>query len=280
MITYEDISENIDDDLRPWLDRKNVDESQLTDDQFHWRRNGFLIKRKFLSEDIIDKYVKIREKSVGPGGWSSPSPYEHIPELRDLCLDKSIINTISSLIGDELVLHLNLTGWVSTERDWHQDDYLNHPNVNGWYIAVWIALGDITEHCGPFEFIPTSHKWPVLRGQKVRSHMDPNDAKETGWGVPDKHWTITSQKMVSEIVDKKKEELNCSTQNFIAKKGDVLFWHSCLQHRGTKATKFNLERRAVISHYSEISHQVLIPPNIIRTHTTGGKYAEFGNPLK
>lgn len=280
MTTYEDISENIDDDLRPWLDRKNVDESLLTDDQLHWRKYGYLIKRSLLPNDLIDAYVQIRGKQAGLGGWSSPSPYEHIPELRDLSLNKNILHINNSLIGDELVLHLNLTGWISTERDWHQDDYLNHPNVNGWYIAVWIALDDITEHCGPFEFIPGSHKWPVLRGQKVRDHMDPNDAKETGWGDPGKHWTITSQKMVSEIVEHKKQELKSNTETFLAQKGDVLFWHSCLQHRGTKATKPEQERRALISHYSEISHQILIPPNIIKTHSTGGKFAVFGNPLK
>jgi hypothetical protein len=86
--------------------------------------------------------------------------------------------------------------------------------------------------------------------------------------------------MVADLVEKKRKELNCETKKFIAKKGDVLFWHSCLQHRGTKATKANEERRSIISHYSEVSHQVLIPPNIIKTHTTGGKYAIFGNPLK
>lgn len=110
--------------------------------------------------------------------------------------------------------------------------------------------------------------------------MDPNEAKETGWGDPGKHWTITSQKMVSEIVETKRQELNMNTQTFLAQKGDVLFWHSCLQHRGAKATKPELERRALISHYSEISHQILIPPNIIKTHSTRGQVCSIRKPFE
>ena len=118
---------------------------------------------------IPDRYVAIRRELPSPGGWSSPSSYEHIPEMRDLCLYRPLLDKIESLIGDEMVLHLNLTGWVSTERNWHQDDYLNHRNVNGWYIAVWMALDDISPDCGPFEYIPGSHRWPVLRGDRVRA---------------------------------------------------------------------------------------------------------------
>jgi hypothetical protein len=280
MTSYEDISEEIDDEVRPWLDRKLIDESTLDNDQLHWRKNGFLKKSSFFPDELIDQYIQIRKESTGLGGWSSPSPYEHVAELRNLCLYEPLIKKISSLIGDEMVLHLNLTGWVSTERDWHQDDYLNNRNVNGWYIAIWIALDDISPNCGPFEFIPGSHNWPVLRGHKVREHMNPDDAKQTGWGIPGKHWTITSQSMVANAVEQRRLALNCKTERFLGKKGDILFWHSCLQHRGSKPINPNIERRALIAHYSEISHQVVIPPNIIKTHDTGGKYAIFGNQLK
>ena len=229
---------------------------------------------------IPDRYVAIRRELPSPGGWSSPSSYEHIPEMRDLCLYRPLLDKIESLIGDEMVLHLNLTGWVSTERNWHQDDYLNHRNVNGWYIAVWMALDDISPDCGPFEYIPGSHRWPVLRGDRVRAAMDPEDAKEQGWGTPGRHWTILSQDMVADAVEKRRVRLNCSTERFLGKKGDVLLWHACLQHRGTKPNVPGMERRSLIAHLSEISHQVVIPPHVIRSHPDGGKYAVFGNPLK
>ena len=47
-----------------------------------------------------------------------------------------------------MLLHLALTGWISTQRDWHQDDYLNPPFVANWYAAVWMALDDISAESG------------------------------------------------------------------------------------------------------------------------------------
>ena len=44
-----------------------------------------------------------------------------------------------------------------------------------------------------------------------------------------------------------------------AKKGDVLFWHPRLLHRGSTPNDFNLERRALISHYSGINHRPDFP---------------------
>ena len=65
------------------------------------------------------------------------------------------------------MLHLVLSGWVSSERTWHQDDYLNPDFVNSHYAAVWVALRDISPDCGPFQFVRGSHKWPLTRRDKV-----------------------------------------------------------------------------------------------------------------
>ena len=67
-----------------------------------------------------------------------------------------------------MCLSLALTGWVSTERNWHQDDYLNPPDVDAWYVAAWLALDDIPSGSGPFQYVPGSHRWPAIRGDKVR----------------------------------------------------------------------------------------------------------------
>ena len=77
------------------------------------------------------------------------------------------MDKIEMLIGTPMGLNLALTGWRSTTRTWHQDDYLNPPYINCHYAAVWIALEDIDPDCGMFEFVPGSHKWPLTRGAKI-----------------------------------------------------------------------------------------------------------------
>ena len=278
-VRYSDLSEELPDEIRPWLDRKQIDDSFLDENQKFWRQNGFLKLNSLIPHDLVDQYVEIRSKLDNIGGWASPSPYEHLPILREICLYPELVKIMRDLIGDDLVLHLNLTGWESTGRDWHQDDYLNHHNVNGWYIAAWIALDEIDQACGPFEYIPGSHKWPVLRGHLVRENMSPDEAKEFGW-ENGKHWSVSSQEMVSNAVENEIARRNASSEYFLGNKGDVLLWHSCLQHRGSDPIDKSKERRSLIAHYSEISHQVLIPPNIIETHEGGGKFAVFGNDLK
>ena len=46
-------------------------------------------------------------------------------ELHTLALHKGLMRTLRDLLGEDMMLHLCLTGWVSTKRDWHQHDYLN-----------------------------------------------------------------------------------------------------------------------------------------------------------
>ena len=278
-VVYSDLAEELTDEIRPWLDRNVIDETSLNENQKKWRKDGCLKLNSLIPDELVDEYVKIRSNLNNLGGWASPSPYEHLPILREICLYPELVNIMQNLIGDELVLHLNLTGWQSTGRDWHQDDYLNHNNVNGWYIAAWIALDEIDQTCGPFEFIPGSHKWPVLRGHLVRENMSNEDANEYGW-ENGKHWSVSSQRMVSSAVENEINERKVTSEYFLGNKGDVLLWHSCLQHRGSEPTDKSKERRSLIAHYSEISHQVLIPPNIIRSHDSGGKFAVFGNEFK
>ena len=141
-----------------------------------------------------------------------------------------------------MLLHLTLTGWVSTERNWHQDDYLNPPFVNSWYAAVWVALDRIDPDSGPFEYVPGSHAWPLLRGDKVRAHMLEEEAEardpETGAGL----WPTLSEKLVVPAIEAELASKQSRTEHFLAEKGDVLIWHGRLMHRGSSPRRTDLLR--------------------------------------
>jgi ectoine hydroxylase-related dioxygenase (phytanoyl-CoA dioxygenase family) len=153
-----------------------------------------------------------------------------------------------SLIGEQMMLHLCLTGWVSTERDWHQDDYLNPPFVNSWYAAVWMALGDIHPDSGPFEYVPGSHRWPLMRGDKIRARMPWRQATQP-------NWPAVSESFVVPAVEAEIERRGAIVRPFIAKRGDVLIWHGRLLHRGSKPKQPGMMRNSLICHYSGITHR-------------------------
>lgn len=275
--SFEDMSEVPDDGLVPSLDRSALDEGGLSPDQRFWRTNGYLIKEGFIPEALIDGYVQVRAKVGAPHGWHSPVPYMHVPELRALCLHPPLMALLRELLGSEMFLHLNLTGWVSSERDWHQDDYLNPSFVNAWYAAVWFALDEIHPDCGPFEFVPGSHRWPVLRGDRVRAYLTPRERTiaHRKTGMP--WWPLLAERLTTPAIEDRIRRSSRPVRSFLARKGDLLIWHARLIHRGSKPRDTRRRRKAVIAHYSAVDHRPDMPTLLSDEH--GHKFARFDIPL-
>jgi ectoine hydroxylase-related dioxygenase (phytanoyl-CoA dioxygenase family) len=241
-----------------------------------------LIKRKFIPDDITAPYIAVRERLADIslpkylGGWSSGTAYMHVPELRALSLYPPLMALYEHLISEPMMLLLNLTNWVSSDRDWHQDDYLNPPFVNGWYIAVWISLDTIDPDSGVFQYVPGSHRWPLMRGEKVRSFLPPADRtarNEYGAEV----WPTLSQDYVGAAVEAEMTRTGAQAVSFLAERGDVLIWHGRLLHRGSPAKVRFAERRSLIAHYTGINHR---PDVLVRAQDDNGMaYAVFHDPL-
>lgn len=246
---YSDLCEAIPDELKPVLDRDVI--FPLTPMQQEWKDNGVVIRRGLMPSDVVDRYCEVRELR-GPQGYATPCPYMDVPEIRDLCCHPLVDSTLGELIGERMALHLNLSGWVSSERNWHEDIYLNPPSVGQFYIAVWFALGDIDPDCGPFEYVPGSHKGDVrLSGSRVKSQMLSNGIVSR----IDDHWAKLSEPLIDRLAEDHIEDSGLVPQKFIAAKGDVLFWHCGLLHRGSKPNVPGMERRALIAHYTGVNHR-------------------------
>lgn len=250
-LDYELISDVPAENSLAWLDKQRLDEERLSRSPLsqvfsQWRDNGVLIIKNFFPKDLREPYFEVRQAMGVPGGWKDPCPYLYVPELRALSLYPKLLVVLDHLIGYEMGLHLNLTGWVSTERAWHQDDYLNPDFVNSHYAAVWMALRDINPDCGPFEFVPGSHKWPLTRREKVLARCP---VKTT---ADDPAWPTKTQDWVSEIIGREIENQGAKVERFIAEEGDVLIWHGRLAHRGSLPNVPGTPRHSLIAHYSAI----------------------------
>src|SRR5713226_5207067 len=125
MITFADLSESIPDELRPPLDRAKAPDAMtseqqprtlwnvlsravwakaptpMTPDQRFWRENGYLIKNRFMPDNLIDAYCRAYEKS---GPWMYPTPYLDVPEMRDVCLFPPLRALLEHLIGEPMGL--------------------------------------------------------------------------------------------------------------------------------------------------------------------------------
>ncbi len=261
--TYEDVSEDLDDDTLPPLDRRGVDVPGLTDDQRQWFDEGFVLKKRFIPDDLVDAYWAVRSKLDRPGGWSCHAPYMHVPEVLDLSVYAPLMELLESLVGEPMGVMLNLTGMVSTERNWHQDDYLNYAGTKSWYAAVWFAIGDIDPDSGPFQYVPGSHRWPALRRDRVRMFLTPDERDSISWPK-------LTERFLNDVIEREIETRGAEVRSFVGEKGDILIWHGRLMHRGSTPNVPGRQRRSFISHYTGINHWAL-GPNVGR-HRGGGLY--------
>lgn len=228
-----------------------------------WNDEGVVILEDILPDNIIDDYslewsgangfagldLDNRLIAERAGGWGDCTPYMRYPSLRALCCDGQIATALEGLMGEPAGVHLNLTGWVSTERDWHQDTYLNPPHVGDYYAAVWMALGDVDYASGPFQYVPGSHLWHVLTRDRIGSIVD----------LSDPEWPKHTETVLSPLVEAEIEARGGEVVTYLPKRGDVLIWHGRLYHRGSKATNPGTYRPALIAHYSGINHRQDMP---------------------
>lgn len=198
-----------------------------------------------------------------PGGWPDCTPYMRHPEILDLVAP--LAPHLEQLIGEPAGMNLNLTGWVTTGRDWHQDSYLNEPEVGDHYAAVWVALGDIHPDSGPFQYVPGSHRWPQVTRDLIGRHVDLNDPQ----------WPKHSEAILSPLFEREIAARNAQVVTHLPRRGDVLIWHGRLLHRGSVALVPGAYRPAFIAHFSGIHHRPAMPTAV--EHPGGGWYFPLPN---
>lgn len=251
-ITLDDLAEPWEPYDLPWLDLgQQAPHGHLAP---MFQRDGYVILRDLIPHDVIDAYCATwqRHNAGRPMGWPYETPYRHHMEVERLVCHRHLAQMLSALIGEPMGVHLILSGWRSTQRNWHQDGYLNPDETRDFYAAAWIALDDIDPDSGPFEFIPDSHRvFPPIRNQRMLAALKP---EERG---PD--WPTHSERVLTPLFERLMVEHDMKPEQFIAHKGDVLIWHARLLHRGSTPNNPELERRSCIAHYSGICHRPDFP---------------------
>lgn len=223
----------------------------------HWREHGFVAIEGLIPNDVLDRYSAARAelpKDRGAldnfwNGWHYPTPYMNCKELLDVATYHGLSHVLNSLIGDVVGVHLALTGWVSTERNWHQDTYLNPDYLWSHYLAAWIALDDVSLDSGPFEFVDGSHNWPALRRDRLFRYLSAEQRQSSDWP------TFT-QGHVARVCEEEMERRGVKISKYVPKKGDVLIWHSNLLHRGSAPTNPDALRKSLICHYSAVTRRL------------------------
>ena len=248
----------------PWLDREDAEylvEKLLADNQLtpeeaklcrKWIVDGYVILENFFTADYLDEVWLDYENAIATS-LIKPEPncevnglpgrnlntHFQVSKIEDLLRHQKVTRVISLLLGVKCLPFQTITGHNGSQQLEHSDAIHMTTYPMDYLAATWTAFEDIHPDSGPLVYYPGSHRLPHFLTQEANIHIgayqDPNDNSYHEKYEPG----------IQKII----QENNLEPKYFIAKKGDVLIWHSNLIHGGSKRKNFNLSRKAVVCHY-------------------------------
>jgi phytanoyl-CoA hydroxylase len=143
--------------------------------------------------------------------------------VADLLFDRSASPhfTINFMYGTEQALHQDMGVFAIAP--------LNH------LIGAWVACEDVSPDAGPLVYYPGSQKEPMFPGfdNYPQTHLKTCDAAAM------KEY----EAYIAEITRRYERK------TFLARKGDVLFWHGMVVHGGDAIRDRRLTRQSFVCHY-------------------------------
>ena len=220
----------------------------------HWSLEGFWIAPRLVEPALLDKVWGAYEKAIADGLLKPPAeprgpgdvlpgrildPHLTLPVIREMQQHPDVLRICDVLLGRKTLPFQTIIGHKGSWQPAH-DDFIHMTTYpDGYLIACWIAFEDIHPDSGPLEYFPRSHRLvpSLLSGDLgIGENSYKNDPSVYG-------------RVYEPTLAKYVKKLGLKPDTFLAKKGDVLFWHAHLLHGGAPRKNFALSRKALVCHY-------------------------------
>ena len=158
---------------------------------------------------------------------------------KKIILHPGIVEFAEHVFRDKVVAMQTIAFWRGSEQKTHKDYAYVVSEIPSHLCATWIALEDVDADAGPLEYFPGSHR------------LSP----KFDWGNG-MFATTESSRSESDFRDHLEAECakrGIAPRSFVPRKGDVLFWHGALAHRGGAVRNPSLTRLSLVAHYSSAS---------------------------
>lgn len=220
----------------------------------HWSLEGYHIAPKLIEDKLLDKVWGTYEKAIADGAMTPPpeprgpgdvwpgrilDPHLTLPVVREMQQHPGIMRICDVLLGRKTLPFQTIIGHKGSWQPAHDDSIHMTSYPDGFLIACWIAFEDIHPDSGPLEYFPRSHRLvPPLLSADL-------GIGEKGYKADPNVYGRVYEPTIGKYVKK----LGLKPETFLAKKGDVLFWHAHLLHGGAPRKNLALSRKALVCHY-------------------------------
>lgn len=198
----------------------------VLDDGHHAHTNH----RDLLSMDL-DERVAIRDRS----SWRVHGFYLQSAAADAVRHDAELRRIASMVLGHESTADYSINFYNGSNQSLHQDSCVFHLGVPNLICGAWVACEDIAEGSGPLVYFPGSHRREMFEGF--------GDYPQTNLRTADGP-TSTAYRTHVELASDEYDR-----RTFLARKGDVLFWHGMLIHGGEPITKPGTTRQSFVVHF-------------------------------
>jgi ectoine hydroxylase-related dioxygenase (phytanoyl-CoA dioxygenase family) len=165
-------------------------------------------------------------------------------DIRNIILCDAITHVLELLFERRPMVSQTLCFYRGSGQPLHQDCAYVPYSLPLQFVASWIALEDVIAGAGELEYLVGSH-------HALHEYTYPGGYKSASESARHGSETLGIAKAVSAHergIVTEGECLGLKREAFIAKRGDVLFWHANLAHGGAPISS-SRSRKSVVTHY-------------------------------
>ncbi|MEL7117814.1 MAG: phytanoyl-CoA dioxygenase family protein [Bacteroidota bacterium] len=241
----------------PWLDRPNAlatleqhpdFKSFPQDTQNELRRfvkDGYMVLKGFFSPQQVARHNEEIEKGLQNQSLFFNYTGRKIMEAykasafidKEFFRNAELLRLLNFTMGKKVIPFHTINFKEGSEQAPHSDFIHMTTAPQGYLVAAWTALEDVSTANGTLVFYPGSHRLPYIMANDYSSG-------NTKWLIGNESNKQYEQKMASII-----EEKGLKPHYFEGQAGDVFVWHANLIHGGSPILEEGRTRKSMVAHY-------------------------------
>lgn len=205
---------------------------------------GLLIHNLGLTKDqcrncthnqLISLDIQTRERLRDSSNWRIHEFYKFSDFAQQIFYNQRFKEIASLILGKESLPRYSINFYWGSGQYLHEDMAVFHVVPLNYLLGVWIAAEDIAAESGPLVLYPGSHRAKLYEGFE---------------NYPQTNLKTANPEAFAAYVDYAEQRANnYERKEFLAKKGQALFWHGMLLHGGGEIKNCRLTRKSFVVHF-------------------------------